>query len=138
MAISAARPASPVDSTIKPINVLSEPHENCRTSTEGGSPSTCAATRLQQTLDKSDTRAYSDANADSVELDQLEFRHQSVASGSSIRIATTAAREVVAGLFNRRKQSLNSLSDSSRFSGRGPECMRRKMLTNVLRNFGAF
>lgn len=111
MAIYAARPASPGGSATKMINVLSEPHlpmsESLSTTPNN------AATRLQQTLDKSDTRVFAGLGygSEGSETSQQLEMGSSGSGSSSIRVATYAARGIVAGLFGRRKRSAASLTD---------------------------
>lgn len=109
MTIAAARPASPTGSTMKPVNVLSEPHLPMGISPQSASPN--AVTRLQQTLDKSDTKIFVDLKLEADDLCNSPIQKNSLGSGASMRVATSAAREMVAGLFGRRKKSNNSLID---------------------------
>lgn len=113
MAIYAARPASPRGSATRMINVLSEPHlpmsESLCTSPHN------AVTRLQQTLDKSDTKVLTSLKYES-EDSEASQQLETGSSGSSIRVATYAARGIVAGLFGRRKRSAASLNDGKLFN----------------------
>ncbi|KAL0636148.1 hypothetical protein Q9L58_004937 [Maublancomyces gigas] len=69
-----------------------------------------AVTRLQQTLDKSDTKVFTGLKYES-EGSETSQQLEIGSSGSSIRVATCAARGIVAGLFGRRKRSAASLND---------------------------
>lgn len=119
MAIYAARPASPRGSATRMINVLSEPHlpmsESLCTSPHN------AVTRLQQTLDKSDTKVFTGLKYES-EGSETSQQLEIGSSGSSIRVATCAARGIVAGLFGRRKRSAASLNDGKLFNNGVMKC----------------
>lgn len=112
MAMYPARPASPRGSATRMINVLSEPHlpmsESLYTSPHS------AVTRLQQTLDKSDTKVFTVLKYES-EGSETSLQLETGSSESSIRVATYAARGIVAGLFGRRKRSAASLTDGKLF-----------------------
>lgn len=109
MGIYATRPASPRGSATRMINVLSEPHLPSDESLESNTNN--AVTSLQKTLDKSDTRVFTSHKFDGEGSETLQPETSSLGSGSSIRVATSAARVIVAGLFGRRKRSAASLSD---------------------------
>lgn len=109
MGIYAARPASPRGSATRMINVLSEPNLPSDESLESNPNN--AVTSLQKTLDKSDTKVFNSHKFDGEGSETLQPETSSLGSGSSIRVATSAARVIVAGLFGRRKRSAASLSD---------------------------
>lgn len=108
-AISAARPASPRGAATRMINVLSEPHLPMCESLHCVSDN--AVTRLQQTLDKSDTKVFTGVKLETEGSETSQQEMGPPCSGSSIRVATSTARGIVAGLFGRRKRSVASLTD---------------------------
>lgn len=116
--IYTARPASPRGSVTRMINVLSEPQlgESLESSPNN------AVTSLQKTLDKSDTKMFTSHRFDSEGSETSQLEISSLGSGSSIRVATSAARVIVAGLFGRRKRSEASLSDGKVHSEEVQKC----------------